>query len=391
MSDGASFAAASCAEGGISIALSGGGVRAMAFHAGVLRFLAEQDQLGRINHLSTVSGGSLLIGLLFQEAGMQWPSSAQYLSTILPAVRARLTTCDLQRTAARKLLLPWNWRFVVSRANLFVHAIQLCWGIDARLADLPAAPMWSINGTTAETGRRFRFKGTGCGDYQLGYADASAFPLAHAMAVSAAFPGLIGPLALKASAYTWRKRPHWDADASEAQVITLPFKRLHLYDGGLYDNLGLEPLFDGGRQIAKQPGTSIFVSDAGAPLEAGFTLGAINPMRMKRWLDLATEQQRALRVRGFVNALQEGLPGAYFQIGTCATDQLKKYANATSAEQDWLAKGRVLEAAQCPTSLARLSESAFDLLCRHGYETAHWNNLAYRYLENRATSTLETT
>jgi len=366
-------------RGAIDIALSGGGVRAMAFHAGVLRFLAEHGELERMRHISTVSGGSLLVGLVFQRAGMRWPSSAGYLSTILPAVRELLTTRNLQASALRRLLLPWNWRYLISRANVITQVLQDSWNVRATLSDLPATPVWSINGTTAETGRRFRFKSSGCGDYRLGYAEAGAFPLAQALAVSAAFPGAIGPLAIKSDQYTWRKRPNWGAPASAEQEIQLPYTRLHLYDGGLYDNLGLEPLFDMGQQRAKSDGAMIIVCDAGAPLETGFDTSTLNPLRMKRWLDLASDQQRALRVRSFINALAHGLPGAYLQIGSPAMDRLKKVSHSGTA-LPWLTAVQSTAAAQYTTSLSQMPADTFDLLCRHGYETAHWNSLAYPYL-----------
>lgn len=43
-----------------------------------------------------------------------------------------------------------------------------------------------------------------------------------------------------------------------------------LYDGGVYDNLGLEPFFDAGRGVPKNAGEIIVVSDAGAPLKPPF-------------------------------------------------------------------------------------------------------------------------
>jgi NTE family protein len=208
---------------GLELALSGGGVRAMAFHAGVLKLLAEHELLERVRHISSVSGGSLLIGLILQKAGMCWPTSTAYLSRILPAVREQLTTRNLQAAALGRLLLPWNWQYVISRANVLAQAIQASWDMRATLSDLPVSPLWSINGTTAETGRRFRFKSNGCGDYQLGYANASAFPLSQALAMSAAFPGAIGPLAINCSQYEWRKRPYWDAPADAERIVQLAF------------------------------------------------------------------------------------------------------------------------------------------------------------------------
>jgi NTE family protein len=362
----------------IELALSGGGVRAMAFHCGLLQFLGEQNALERIEHISSVSGGSLLVGLVFHKSAMRWPSSAEYLDSCLPSIREELTRNSLQLAAVRQLLLPWNWCHVFSRANLVAHAIRSLWGIGSRLSDLPAMPLWSINGTTAETGRRFRFKSGACGDYELGYTDASAFSIADVLAVSAAFPGAIGPLSVESSRYKWRKRTRWNDPISEEREVTLPFKTLHLYDGGLYDNLGMEPLFDIGRQVAKVDGTTIIVSDAGAPLIPGFAFGVLNPFRMKRWLALTRSQQRALRIRSFVNALQKGLPGAYLQMGARATNILAKVSAPRDAR--WLGNEEAAAAAAVPTSLEKLTPATFNLLARHGYETAYANNLAYPYL-----------
>ena len=52
----------------IYLALSGGGTRAMAFHLGVLKCLAAENVLDRVKKISTVSGGSLLIGLLLKKS-----------------------------------------------------------------------------------------------------------------------------------------------------------------------------------------------------------------------------------------------------------------------------------------------------------------------------------
>lgn len=58
------------------------------------------------------------------------------------------------------------------------------------------------------------------------------------MAVSAAFPGGIRLLEVNPRAYQRGKRSRWDATLKE-EPYAPPFARLHLYDGGLYDNLGL--------------------------------------------------------------------------------------------------------------------------------------------------------
>jgi NTE family protein len=263
---------------------------------------------------------------------------------------------------------------------VIAQALEASWGIYGTLAELPASPIWSINATTAETGRRFRFKANQCGDYKLGYAESRLFPLSHALAVSAAFPGGIGPLVVKTSRYVWRRRPAWNAPTSDTQVVDLPYTRLHLYDGGLYDNLGLEPMFDGGLQRAKSEGAAVLVSDAGAPFVERFVTGPLNPWRMKRWLDLQAEQQRSLRVRSFIHALRNGMPGAYLQIGSLPREQLTSADHIESLGLRWLSNDEVNSAATWPTSLGSMPPPTFDLLCQHGYETAYWNDLVYSYL-----------
>src|SRR5215468_9435230 len=52
------------AEPGIGIALSGGGFRAMLFHAGALARMNELGLLSRARRISSVSGGSITSGYL---------------------------------------------------------------------------------------------------------------------------------------------------------------------------------------------------------------------------------------------------------------------------------------------------------------------------------------
>lgn len=340
----------------IALALSGGGIRAMVFHLGVLRHLAERGLLESVERISTVSGGSLLVGLLLQQNGMRWPTSERFLSYSLPALQAALCARSLQWGAARQLLNPLNWRFLLSRANLLALTLRYEWRVTTTLADLPEVPEWSINGTTAETGKRFRFKRSDIGEYTLGYASAVRFPLASALAVSAAFPGGFGPLTFDTGRYEWRKR-EWD-DSAEAIKPTLPaFRRLHLYDGGVYDNMGLEPFFDAGRQIPKQEGYYLICSDAGAPLRPGFDMGPLNAFRLKRVADIMSDQARSLRVRTLVNYFrQTPSSGAYLSINT----RISSTANCQSAQFAY----------SFPTTLRRLRREEFDKLAAHGTEVA---------------------
>ncbi|MEV8519501.1 patatin-like phospholipase family protein [Dyella marensis] len=339
----------------IALVLSGGGIRAMAFHVGVLRYLAELEALEHVTRISSVSGGSLIMGLVLKCNNYRWPTSKEYLGEVYGRLQSDLCRRSMQWGAARQLLRPTNWRFLLSRANLLAGALRREWGIAANLSDLPASPEWSINGTTAENGRRFRFKHSGFGDYQYGYVQSGDFPLANALAVSAAFPGGFGPLSLKTEQFAWMKRP-WDAPAGSEERVSLNHRILHLYDGGVYDNLGLESVFDAGRGRSKYPDHFIVVSDAGKPLSDGLAPGQLNPFRFTRVLDIMSDQSHALRVRTFIHYVQGDSERGSLLSMDDKSSTLDGDARST--------------AVNFPTTLRKLTKNDFDQLTRHGYNVA---------------------
>lgn len=354
----------------IGLALSGGGYRAIAFHAGVVRYLAEQHALENVKFISTVSGGSLFAGFVINHAGMKWPTSDEYLTTTYPAVRAMMTSYDLQCAAIKRLILRIkNWPHLFSRANIVAQAIKEDLKIQASLKDFPHAIKWSINGTTAETGKRFQLQFDQFGEYSLGYAEAPDFPLASAIAISAAFPIGIGPYSLATKKYHWKKRP-WGAPKSEDKIVKLPYRRLRIYDGGLYDNLGLEPLFNNATLQTKVD-ASIVVSDSSAPLKTGFNFGALNPFRVKRMIDIITDQNRALRVRSFQQYLTTVNDGAYVWIGdTRSPAKEASEMHVAAFNRDCLTLKEQQYVRDYPTNLAKMRPEDFDLIAQHGYEMA---------------------
>lgn len=334
----------------IALALSGGGVRAMVFHMGVLKALAERNLLEKVSRISTVSGGSLLLGLIMNENELKWPSSSEYLESVYPKLREKLTTKSMLCGALKQLIYPRNWKFLLSRANLIALTLQHDWGIDSKLSELPNVPEWSINGTPAESGVRFRFKKENIGDYTLGYASPNNYKLANAVAISAAFPGGIGPLVLHTSDFEWRT---W-SPAGLGSVTNPPYSKLHLYDGGVYDNLGLEPFFDSGKLRPKVQNSYIVVSDAGAPLGTGFDMKVLNPFRLKRVLDIISNQSRALRVRTFSTYIQqEKQNGAYIYINTPLVEDLECKDSKFSSSY--------------PTNLSKMNFVDFDRIAGYGY------------------------
>ena len=343
----------------IALVLNGEGARAMAFHLGVLKLLAERGEFDRVDRISTVGGGSLLIGLLMQECRLRWPSSDLFLNAVYPKLRERLSQRGLHGDALRRLWQPRNWRFAMSRANLLAQALRDDWQMSVRLAELPAKPDWSINATVAENGKRFRFKAIDIGDHTLGYAAPRQLLLADALAVAVARPGGFGPLLLKPRQFSWRKRP-LGAGASGEQAIKLGFRTLHLYDGSVYDSLGLEPFFDAGRGQPKESTDLYFVvSDACSPRlpATGAAKGLFGVFKRRRAEDILLDQAHALRVRSFSAYLQRGDErGAVLSITTpIGTDRPCKSA---------------LFAAGFATTWKRLSGRNFDRLAEHGYRVA---------------------
>lgn len=347
----------------------------MAFHAGALRRLAEIRRLHQVVHASTVSGGSLFTGLLFHYSGYRWPSDDAYLGEVYPRVRDLLTSSSLQRNSLLRLALPCNWQYLTSRANVVAQSLERDWNIHVPLRFLPPYPVWSINGSCAESGRRFRFKSCEMGDYETGYAQAPEFPLASVMAMSAAFPGGIGPLTVVTSEYKWTKKATWGAKVADPH--TPQFPKLHLYDGGVYDNLGVEPLFDMGKQELRSPEDReqrapeidyLLVSDAGLGYVRKSLPHPLNPKRLKRVADVAFDQVRSLRIRALMNFFNlNPSAGALLPIGFGPGQDAPPLATGA-----YLTPAEFKLAATVETNLKRMSTDQFDLVARHGYETAFW-------------------
>lgn len=306
---------------------------------------------------------------------MRWPTSADYLSTVHAKIRTTLTRSDAQAATIGRAILPMNWRFWFARPNILAKTINRDWKVKGTLGNLPQHPLWSINCTTAETGKRFRFKGSQMGDYVVGYANAAKFPLASAMAISAAFPVGFGPFNFDTRRFQWWAHPKGEA-LGDKKIEPL-FKKLHLYDGGVYDNLGLESFFNAGSGKAEGD-YRIIVSDAGAPLERGFGLWAFNPLRVKRLMDVMMDPNRALRVRGIVDYAIRSSRAGY--LGISRSKQLTKAIFLHKPCYTWLTDQQAAYVGEFPTSLNQISDEDFELIERHGYETARLTDSAYPYL-----------
>jgi NTE family protein len=375
----------------IALALSGGGLRATVFHLGVLARLAEENRLEDVNLLSTVSGGSLCAGMVFSLNQYRWPSSPDYLQKILPEARRLLTTVDLQAALVRHSLARF-WTVFTSRADDLSLLMQKHWGIAAQLGDLPENPRWMINATCYETGKNWRFEHFRMGDYRFGYTNNVNIPLTDAMAASAGFPGLIGALTIDTTRFSWfrylEKTAANPLRASTAEYnkrktepIQPPFDKVHLWDGGAYDNHGLEGVHDfitGWREGVD----FLIVSDgAGRSKPEKYQPGAKATMRLMT--GILMDQVRSLRSRAILERLinhKDQDRGGFLQIGNTAAEILGGSPHAAELNQlvnSCLPQTEAKLAADMPTVIRKLTSDEFSRLFRHGFEVADLSLYAY--------------
>jgi NTE family protein len=209
------------------------------------------------------------------------------------------------------------------------------------------------------------------GDYRIGYVRDPDFSLATAMATSAGFPVFIGAYRMKIRDYAWLK------EKKSSETLEPQGKYYHLWDGGVYDNLGLEALYKIGKGLAAGL-DFLVVSNASGGGGRGKYRGALgSAANLKRLLDIALDQVEALRSRDVFTRVIEAGRGVYVHIGKSAADIVgdggieKKAGAALIAE--CISAQDAQRVKEYPTTLRRPTEADFDLILRHGYENAKCN------------------
>lgn len=365
---------------GIALVLSGGGVRATSFHVGLLLRLAASGQLGDVKVLSTVSGGSLAAGLTFMLSGLKWPTADEYISQVLPRIEECLTVRSLQGYAVRRTLLnPSN--LAKSRGNLFAKALEKVWGINKTLKDIAESPEWFINATCYETGRNWRFSQKHIGDWRFGHNYSQRVELSLAMAASAAIPYMAGFVTLPIQPNGWSKiNPATDEPTGPQEPIR---SAVRLWDGGVYENLGVEAVYKPDRGLISKLSEFLIVSDASAYVEddleaaTGILTTTAPFLRSPRLFDIATEQTRALRSRMLVDAfINERAKGVIVRLGR-DVPYVYRAAQKSVPSLDFLSQDDVQRAKVYATNALKMNWRSFAVLVRHGFETADATFRAY--------------
>jgi NTE family protein len=285
---------------GIALALSGGGFRATLFHIGTLIRLNQLGYLAKLDRISSVSGGSITAGML----ACRWNDLKA--NGFAEAELDRLVTQPLRLFCARNIdaraiaegtISPWS-----SISDVVAREYDELFG-QARLASLPDKPRTVFNTTNLQTGRDCRISKAYLADYRIGRIDAPNLSVGKVVAASSAFPPVLSPCIFDIDPAKWKRVDGADLFDNPRYKDTLT-----LTDGGVYDNIGLEPINDY---------ETVLVSDAGAPfgLQAEAKTDPLG--QLSRALDIATDQARGLRARSLIQlAKLRGQKAAYWGIDT---------------------------------------------------------------------------
>jgi NTE family protein len=341
---------------GTALCLSGGGFRAALFHLGALTRLNELGVLGRIDTISAVSGGSIIAAHLVTRLGDGWPEPGAVILDWEERVARpfrEFAAADL-RTGP---ILSWFRRLLPGRPERDVAAQQLERAYVQRLTDLrldalPARPRLILSATDVVFGTNFVFD-TGrnrLGDWQAGYiAPLPPWPLARAVAASSCFPPAFAPLDPKLDPTQLKGGAYRGVDRDQL------LRGLRLSDGGLYDNMGLEPVW--------KDHARVLVSDGGRPFSEVVAGGLLE--ELGRYVAITERQARGLRLRWLHAQFGEsgGLAGAYWGIAQRA-GAIRHGAAGYSAPlaEDLLPRIR--------TDLDGFSQGEIGGLVNHGYGLA---------------------
>jgi NTE family protein len=340
------------------IAFSGGGSRAAAVGLGVLDELTstsypassqQEPLINRVKVVSSVSGGSVVAAWF----ALKGPAH-------LDELRTSFLNKDNMATLEWKAADPLTWARLAfsryTRADVLRQLLDNELYHNKRFADLrwPGAPLLIMNATDMESGEVFAFTPQRFDDL---CSDLDQLPIAVGVTASAAFPIALSPMSLRNYSYETCNgtvpTPGWinaDLTLPVPRYINLEqYKRaryanalrngpdafrnehyLHLLDGGLADNQGVDSL------------TEILIS----PHSPAQILTGINTGQVRRIVVIAVNARSDPDADVGKNPAVPGLLAVVNTVTGTPIDATTAHANA--ALQDLVA---TLNAAVNPTAL----------------------------------------
>src|SRR5262249_53006671 len=233
---------------------------------------------------------------------------------------------------------------------------------ELRLKDLAAireagGPRFVFNTSNVQTGVDCTFTPDGVHDWKLGAAPAPDLLVAEAVAASSAFPIAFPPLVLKFDPKAFKLDAL--AEANDPRVTDLR-RRVVLTDGGVYDNLGLEPVW--------KDHAVVLCSDGGKPFDLDAEPAQGLPGRLLRVQDVIGNQALAVRKRWLISSYQKkGYAGTYWCIGT----EIERYQTHGPGYGSTVLGGLVLDRLRAVrTDFDTFTEGEQLVLMNHGWALA---------------------
>lgn len=299
----------------LALALSGGGFRATLFTLGSIWRLNEFGLLPLINRITSVSGGSITSAYLaLKWSELNFDKATGVANNFVPVIAEPLLqfcskSLDIM-AGISGLILPFSTigDKVAKRYSKRLFGTKT-------LQDIPSpgkGPEFIFYATSLQTGSSVRFSRASIADYKIGELPNPPLPLAKVVGASSAFPPFFSPVIIKCDPQQWKKT----RGAQLFDNLDLR-KKMVLGDGGIYDNMGLEAVWNDGFK-------TVLVCDAGAPFK-------ISEKPHRNWFQqslrvsaIITEQTRALRKRTLINNYSDiddqgnhrQYGGAYWGIAT---------------------------------------------------------------------------
>ena len=353
----------------IGLCLSGGGFRASLFHLGVLRYLAEANQLSNVSAISTVSGGSIISAFLATKWGKLEEKSYSldaFTKEVYEPFIGYVTSRSL-RNRWLLLLLPTlplllDPRFTWIKIWSWFFDRWFCGGENLKMDELPEGLDLVINATDLKSGKANRFAPTFHGNDDDGYNEPYGnHPVRVADAVTASSAHLPMHVNIGAEGGRW------------------------FFDGGGYDNTGLDWFLDW--EDKKRPKTAskptfLIACEASAELRSwDWGWRRYIPLyRMTRVLgrlqSIQYEQTRRTRKDWFIDRIQhriKGDEGIIISIDVVARKlkEARKRRDYKDLVAHSLPEDLVERVQAIRTDLDRFLPVEADLLAYHGYWLTH--------------------
>ncbi|MHC4176590.1 MAG: patatin-like phospholipase family protein [Planctomycetota bacterium] len=341
---------------GISLCLSGGGYRAAIYHLGALRWLNQCGVLPRLNRVSCVSGGSIVgahLAYRFRKAWPTQPLSDDDWETQVVEPFWNVVNHDVRTWPVLvRLLFCWNWfrswsTVEALREQYVKHVFE---GTDVPLSRVKGLPEFVFCATDMVFGVNWEATWQHVGNYEAGHATPvpDNWTMARAVAASSCFPPVFPPAKSYLDAADL-KRGKYGRKRHEKKDRAKRVNAIRLTDGGVYDNLGLQPVM-----LDKK----VLVSDGGGSMS--FAMLNVPWRRLARYPALLQNGIGKLRkswlMRDYRLKVKEG---TYWGIGDGSSlgGVFPSYQQATRI-------------GSIRTDLNRFTRAEFEVLQNHGYLAA---------------------